>query len=61
MAKIENQMRQIIDGKNPGKSTESSNQFSQQGFGVEVVADGGDRHQTPPEVVFVLVFAIWRY
>ena len=56
MAKIENQ---IIDGNNPGKSTESSNQFSQQGFGVEVVADGGDRHQTPPEVVFV--FVIWRY
>ena len=59
MAKIENQMRQIIDGKNPGKSTESSNQFSQQGFGVEVVANGGDRHQTPPEVVFVFAIRIY--
>lgn len=35
--------------KDPRESTAAPDDFAQQRLGVEIVADSGERHQTPPE------------
>ena len=37
----------------PREGTEPSNQFAQQSLGMEIVANGCDRHQTPPGESFL--------